>query len=246
MSRTFVIADLHGRYDLFEQAYRRACEASASLQDRFIVLGDFVDRGPESAQIIAKMRHLQTVRHPGDLELIVLCGNHESIMLSAMVYPRQHISWWVGNGGGATLKSYSIGGYGVEGEWWDWLNTAKRDYEWLTQLPDVLEDEHRIYVHAGIPWDKTVEETPSGTRQWMLYGYTASDVEWNELAGRHISGKHIVHGHHQSADHPLLLPGRTDLDSWAYHTGRLAIGVFEDDVPGGPVEILWATGPASH
>lgn len=245
MSHTFVIADLHGRLDLFDRAYRIACEASVSMHDRFIVLGDFVDRGPESAQIIERFRHLQTTRHQGDLELTVLRGNHESIMLSTMDMPQLHIHWWTGNGGRATLMSYSQGGYGAEGNWWNWLDIARRDRSWLLDLPDVLEDEHRIYVHGGIPWDKAVADTPSETRQWMLYGYTAPAVEWVEPAGQHISGKHIVHGHHQSADHPMLLPGRTNLDSWAYRTGRLAIGVFDDALPGGPIEVLWATGPSA-
>ena len=58
----------------------------------------------------------------------------------------------------------------------------------------------------------------------------------------HCSGKHIVHGHHQSASHPLLLPHRTNLDSFAWRTGHAAIGVFDDALPGGPIAILDAIG----
>ena len=50
----------------------------------------------------------------------------------------------------------------------------------------------------------------------------------------------MVHGHHQFANGPVLLNHRTDLDTFAWATGRLAIGVFDDDVAGGPVEIIEA------
>ena len=52
----------------------------------------------------------------------------------------------------------------------------------------------------------------------------------------------MAHGHQQFAGGPILKAGRTDLDTFSRSTGRLAIGVFEDDRPGGPVELLWATG----
>ena len=60
--------------------------------------------------------------------------------------------------------------------------------------------------------------------QWMIYSR-------NDSGG--WKGKHVVHGHHQFADGPHQwlsekTGGRTDLDCWAYHTGRLVIGVFDD------------------
>jgi serine/threonine protein phosphatase 1 len=106
-------------------------------------------------------------------------------------------------------------------------------------LPLYFEDDQRIFVHAGVVHDTPVHDTDDMFLQWGLYSdrYETS----RRLADEpHCSGKHVVHGHHQSADHPLLLPHRTNLDSFAWHTGRLAIGVFDDDVPGGPTEILWA------
>jgi serine/threonine protein phosphatase 1 len=50
--------------------------------------------------------------------------------------------------------------------------------------------------------------------------------------------RHVVHGHDARADGPVLTKGRTNLNTLAWKTGRLAIGVFDDGIPGGPVEIL--------
>jgi serine/threonine protein phosphatase 1 len=90
-----------------------------------------------------------------------------------------------------------------------------------------------------VPDDQLPTEARADTMQWMLYAGDAGG-EIAQVDARHCSGKHIVHGHHQSASHPLLLPGRTNLDSYAWQSGRLAIGVFDDDVAGGPVSILAA------
>jgi SNF2-related domain len=55
--------------------------------------------------------------------------------------------------------------------------------------------------------------------------------------------RHVVHGHDQHADGPILKRNRTNLDTFAWSSGRLVIGVFDDDTPGGPLETLEARGP---
>ena len=54
---------------------------------------------------------------------------------------------------------------------------------------------------------------------------------------------HVVHGHDNYPDGPLLYEGRTNLDTLAWRTGRLTIGVFDDDRPGGPVDFIVVRGP---
>jgi serine/threonine protein phosphatase 1 len=54
--------------------------------------------------------------------------------------------------------------------------------------------------------------------------------------------RHVVHGHDNSPDGPLLYAGRTNLDTLAWRTGRLVIGVFDDDRPGGPVDLIVVKG----
>jgi len=152
------------------------------------------------------------------------------------------LNWWLGNGGNATLKSY---GY-RHGDTLLPLKIPTNHLEWMAELPVYHQDPHRIYVHAGVPFDQPVEATKADTLQWMLYSGEDdryADAEYHSGEGGHISGKHIVHGHHQSAHNPQPRVGRTNLDSFAWYTGRLAIGVFDDAVPGGPVDVLFAEGP---
>jgi serine/threonine protein phosphatase 1 len=55
--------------------------------------------------------------------------------------------------------------------------------------------------------------------------------------------RHVVHGHDNDPDGPLLYEGRTNLDAAAWRTGRLVVGVFDDDRPGGPVDFIVVRGP---
>lgn len=219
---TYVIADLHGRYDLLLRAIDIIQSDAAG--GTFIVLGDFVDRGPQSREII---EHLMAGPSVARWKWVVLQGNHEAMMLTCLM-DQSRLGWWIGNGGGATLDSYN---YDVPVE----------HCLWLDRLPVWFEDEHRIYVHAGVRHDRPVAETKKQTLQWMLYQGTKvyGGAEINPDIP-HMSGKHVVHGHHQSPDHPLLLAHRTNLDSFAWATGRAVIGVF--DGPGGPTRVLQVMG----
>lgn len=222
---TYVIADLHGRFDLLCKALS-AIDILSPRGGRFVVLGDFVDRGPQSRNIIDLLA--AGPQSPG-WEWIVLQGNHEAMMLEALDTPNQRtLGVWLQNGGDDTLLSY---GYTV-GEAILPLKVPAEHLAWLRGLPVHYEDDLRIFVHAGVPYDKPVTETSVDTMQWMLYPRGGAEQ------GAHCSGKHIVHGHHQSPQHPLLLPGRTNLDACAYHTGRLAIGVFSADAAA-PLETIW-------
>lgn len=232
---TYAIADLHGRFDLLCTAIS-TIEAHSLEGGKLVVLGDFVDRGPQSRSIVDLL--MAGPQSPG-WEWVVLQGNHESMMLEVLANPSpQLLRWWVGNGGGKTLESY---GY-HQGDSLLPLRVPAEHVSWLDGLPVYHEDAHRIFVHAGVPFDQPLTEAKKDTLQWMLYpgDVEHGDAEFHPDEG-HCSGKHIVHGHHQSASHPLLKSHRTNLDSFAWYTGRLAIGVFDDSRPG-PIEILQATG----
>lgn len=235
MGRTYAIADVHGNFDLLCKAISLTeAHAGDAEGNTLVILGDFVDRGPHTASIIDLLSVGPSLHN---WRWIVLQGNHEAMMLAALADPARYLKWWIGNGGGATLLSF---GY-VEGDTIFPLKVPQWQLDWLECLPLWHQDDHRIYVHAGVPFDQTLTRAKRESLQWMLY---PGDVEHGEAEfhpdERHCSGKHIVHGHHQSASHPLLKPHRTNLDSFAWSTGRLAVGVFDDARPGGPVEILEA------
>jgi serine/threonine protein phosphatase 1 len=234
---TYAIADLHGRFDLLCRAIDLIEADAGEAGGTFIVLGDFVDRGPMSRQIIDL---LMAGPQLPNWRWIVLQGNHEDIMLQALANP-ELLRWWFSNGGMQTLHSYGYeqGGHHLP-------DIPAEHLRWLMKLPVTHEDDLRIFVHAGVPYSQPVAEAKRETLQWMLYpGDVDSDDAEFHLDERHISGKHIVHGHHQSASHPLLKPHRTNLDSFAWNTGRLAIGVF-DDTQAAPVRVMEALAGRGH
>jgi serine/threonine protein phosphatase 1 len=222
MSKTYAIADLHGRYDLLLAAIERI-EASPS-GGTVVFTGDYVDRGPESRQIIERL--MAGPSDPARWKWVCLQGNHEEIMLTALMAPGL-LNWWTGNGGGATLISY---GAEPGSDAYEALKLVPHEHiEWLKGLPLYYADEHRVFVHAGVDETLDLDDNPAKTLQWHRY-----DRE-NPHGYR---GKHVVHGHEQYEDGPVLHAGRTDLDTLAWYTGRLVIGVFDDEKAGGPVELL--------
>jgi serine/threonine protein phosphatase 1 len=238
---TYAIGDLHGRFDLLCRAID-LIEADSPDGGTFIVLGDFVDRGPQSRSIIDL---LMAGPQRSNWRWIVLQGNHEAMMLECLNNPGI-LRWWIGNGGGQTLQSY---GY-QHGDSLHPLRIPGEHLEWLAALPVTHEDALRIFVHAGVPMDQQIADASRETLQWMLYREPGDDeypdAEYHDGLGAHVSGKHIVHGHHQDARNPQMRRGRTNLDSFAWHTGRLAIGVFDDVYPA-PIKVLDAIGaPYAH
>jgi hypothetical protein len=94
-------------------------------------------------------------------------------------------------------------------------------------------DEHHIFVHAGLDPNSSLDEQDPQEVIWKIYGDRDEGGH-----GQH----HVVHGHHHHADGPILKKNRTNLDTFAWYTGRLVIGVFDDDTPGGPLEVLEVRG----
>jgi serine/threonine protein phosphatase 1 len=108
---------------------------------------------------------------------------------------------------------------------------------WLSELGLTFEDEHRVFVHAWIEDGVPLAQQSRHDMQWKLYPE-------NHPGG--WRGKHVVHGHDFFDAGPLRFPYRTNLDTRAFRTGRLVVGVFDDDVPGGPVELLEVIGAPRH
>ena len=224
----YVIGDLHGRYDLLSAGLSKIGEHTRANEGehKIIYLGDYIDRGPDSKKIIDTLMALNTDT------VICLQGNHEAMAVESILRSLQP-EWWLGNGGASTLISYGH----PEVRSFDeimYSYVPQEHVKWMASLPLFYEAEKQVFVHAGIPqWDINLPPksgSPKGDMnlhkmQWMLY-HPADHGGWK--------GKHVVHGHHQFADGPHVWNpgsrggGRTNLDVWAYKTGRSVIGVFDD------------------
>jgi serine/threonine protein phosphatase 1 len=224
--KTYAIGDAHGRFDLVCQAISLAEADAGEIGGVFVCCGDFIDRGPQGRNIIDLFMAGPSLPN---WRWIILKGNHEDIMLQALAEPELKLHWWLRNGGGSTLASY---GY-AHGDALKPLRVPRVHLEWLAALPLYHADAHRVFVHAGLDPSLPLDQQSEQEMMWVRSG-RRDDYSFD--------GKHVVHGHEQFADGPILLSGRTDLDTFAWLTGRLAVGVFDPAKPGGPATILWATG----
>lgn len=226
MSRTYVIPDLHGRRDLLDLALEAIIRRTRGAAATVVLLGDYVNKGPASAQVIER---LLAGLDPA-WRTITLKGNHDAIMLDALRDERK-LPQWLDNGGAATLRSYAPQSDHIP----DSAVVPDTHRAWLERLRTIYLDAHRVYVHAGVDPARPLDAQDETTL--LTKRYAADDASGH-------GARHVVHGHHPFRDGPKLLRGRTDLDTLAWQTGRLVIGVFEDEQPGGPIELIEVKGPS--
>jgi serine/threonine protein phosphatase 1 len=219
MNFTYVIPDIHGRADLLGDGLGKIVEHAGGHLATLVALGDYVNKGPDSKGVIDRLRDSPVEGWP----FFPLKGNHDAMMVEALRNPSK-MAFWIERGGDTTIESY--GG--------DPLNVPQADVEWLDRLPLLHVDRFRIYVHAGLDPRVALDRQTQRTLLWMRY-----PAEFRAGFG----DRHVVHGHDSFLDGPKLYEGRTNLDTRAWRTGRLVIGVFGDDKAGGPIDLIQVTGP---
>jgi serine/threonine protein phosphatase 1 len=223
MSMTYVIPDIHGRYDLLCDGLAEIAARAAGKTSVIVAIGDYVDKGPDSRAVIDRL--LSGVGE--GFSLVALKGNHDAMMVDALRDPAK-MAAWIAKGGDAALASY--GG--------DPTAVPQTHIDWLDGLRLMHIDAHRLYVHAGVDPELPLDRQSEETLLWKRYptGYAGG-----------FGNLHVVHGHDNDPEGPLLYEGRTNLDTLAWRTGRLTIGIFDDDRPGGPVDFIVIKGaPAAR
>ncbi|SHM85334.1 metallophosphoesterase [Bradyrhizobium lablabi] len=220
MSFTYAIPDVHGRLDLVQAALARVVSHAAGKQATIVTLGDYVDRGPNSRGVIECLMGWKSET----LTLVALKGNHEAMMWETCNNLAE-LGRWVENGGGQTLASYGVNDTQMPN-----LPLVLRAHlNWIADLALMHVDRHRVFVHAGVDPKIPLNRQSEQTLLWKRY---VADFYLGH------GERHVVHGHHADPKAPLVTSGKTNLDGLAWKTGRLVIGVFDDDRPGGAVEFL--------
>lgn len=219
--RAYAIGDIHGRLDLLDQLLAKIEEdiaARAPTQNLVIFLGDLIDRGPDSAGVVERLRTWD----PMDARAVFLCGNHEEVMLSVLAGERGILTNWLQFGGAECLASYGVSRAMIECESEaDALAAIKaaiplEHQTFLSTFADSFRFGDYLFVHAGIrPGIGVAAQSPKDLR-WIREPFLDDST-------RH--GFVVVHGHTISAkveEHP----NRVGLDTGAYRTGRLtAMGI---------------------
>lgn len=221
----YAIGDLHGAFDEFLIAEARIKNdlQSFSRKALVILLGDLVDRGPHSAQLLD---YLVSSR-PKEFHRIAICGNHDSAFLDFTMCPRDNMAW-LDYGGRETLRSYGIdiqyliAHGGVEA-----LTTAvesavpSEHINLLKSLPISVQIDDVLFVHAGIAPGVPLSEQRQEDFMWIRAPFL-------ELGpGLPIT---VVHGHTPVTD-PYFGNGRIGIDTGAYATGRLTVLRFWQGEP---------------
>lgn len=227
MTRTYVIPDLHGRRDLLAVALKAIAARTGGDAATIVTLGDYVDRGPDSRGVVEMLIGLQR-DPPSGWRVICLKGNHEALLEEALRHPARLLNW-IAKGGDVALRSY--GATSLRD-----LSVIPDDHRvWFAALELMHIDRHRIYVHAGVDAELPLDRQPTATLLNKRYPDAFEDG---------YGGLHVVHGHDRAESGPLLFRGRTNLDTKAWSTGRLVVGVFADDQAGGPVDLIEIRGTA--
>lgn len=213
MSRDlWAIGDIHGCRDAFHEVLRQITEKSTTGAD-IVILGDMIDRGPDSKGVVDDIR----AGHPLHT-YIVLKGNHEDLMTKALGHGGiWDMITWVDNGGDATRDSYSN-------------DIPEETIEWMHGLPVYHETDNHVFVHAGAYPYFPISEQHATHLMWMRkWEDDEYDTPWT---------KHIVYGHTPDPDGPVLRLHCTNLDTGACFGYQLTAARFDRALSSGPIEVI--------
>lgn len=226
----YVVGDIHGRVDLLRVIHEKILEdaksVSGDVRKIVVYLGDYIDRGLESKNVIDML-----IESPlQDFESVFLKGNHEDALLSFLDDASIGQSWF-SIGGGATVYSYSIR---VENR----LHAKERFNKIQNQLRNCLPTEHLdflsslklfheigdyVFVHAGIMHGIPLEKQNPEYMMWAR-----DDFHDDFLESKSHHNKVVVHGHMVTKE-PDICKNRIGIDTGAYVSNLLTCLVLEKE-----------------
>lgn len=219
----FAVGDIHGRADLLAKMLDKLeAEAAAAPQLRPVVvfLGDYVDRGLESAKVIDMLLS----GRPHGFERHLLRGNHEQAMQAFMRDPDQGRAW-LAYGGAETLLSYRVKPVFVDAPA-SVLQTAAKALEagmppahkaFLDALVPAVTIGDYFFAHAGVDPDRGINDQTEHDLYWIRQRFLNDPRRWEKI---------VVHGH-SPVKEAFRDHRRIGVDTGAYATARLTAARFE-------------------
>jgi len=198
---TFVIGDIHGDAVALEVLLARL--PTLTPADTLVFLGDYVDRGPDSEGVVRRVRGLQA---DAPCKVVALRGNHEDTWARSFDNPNPAFLLHRGNGCIATWRSFTgrppgdDAGDLSDDEFLEMLDVRRwmpdEVAAWMRALPIWYEDEHAIYVHAGLDGEGDRWQHPSAGRDKPLMWMREPDFYTG------YQGKRVCFGHTRTRDLP--------------------------------------------
>ena len=203
------IGDTHGCVRHLRRLVEMCGNDMGSQLNEFVLMGDYIDRGPDSSATIEFLMDLQG-ENPD--RVTCLLGNHEALLLSALDDPRNEARW-LRNGGNDTLRSYGVSNAS---------EIPATHIAWLETLPTFYDDGLRLFVHAGVHPDRALNEQDDHDLINIREPFLSSEKDFGRL---------IVHGHTPTANGlPDQRPNRLNIDTGAVFGRTLTAAVFTGDL----------------
>jgi hypothetical protein len=237
---TFIIGDVHGQRErllllLHEAGLLNRAGAWAGGDAILWFMGDFCDRGPDGAGVVALVRHLQREATAAGGAVAALLGNHEPLLLAAARFPRKRAKGW-----GSTFRmAWEYNG----GDPHDLATLTPDDLAWLADLPAMARLGDTLLIHADSPLYLAYGDSIAATNAAIRALLAGDDIAaWDDLLGRFtdreafddenpggwrniermlatFGGQRIVHGH-TPIERVTGLPPRAVVGPYSYAGGR--------------------------
>lgn len=222
--RVYAVGDIHGcadRLGAMHAAIAGDLTARPAMRPMVVHLGDLIDRGPDSAGVIATLLRPFPGGGAHPPHVVTLTGNHEDMLLSALSSGDHRLAaHWLENGGGETLASWGL-------SWRDGPSV------WAQQIPPAhlgflrsLSVLHRVggyaFVHAGLRPDVPLANQTRHDLLWIREPFLSHPGTLPAVA---------VHGH-TPENGPIVRPHRIGVDTGAVLGGALSCAVLEANTLG--------------
>lgn len=224
--RVYAVGDVHGRCDLLAvliEAIEADNGAAAPAQTTAILLGDLVDRGADSAGVVALARDWQA-QPKAQRNVRILAGNHEEMFLKSFT-SLDTLRHFLRHGGRETLLSYGLDRARYNAASIEQVQAmmhevvSEEERAFIAGFEDMIAIGGYLFVHAGIDPEVALAEQKSADLRWIREPFLSHEGSY---------GVTVVHGHTIS-EQPVETVNRIGIDTGAYATGRLTALVLEGD-----------------
>ena len=214
----YAIGDVHGHLNHMMAALKFCAEDAAkkNMRGRVHLLGDYVDRGPNSMGVLEYLIQGTENEH---MEWLPIRGNHDHVFLKTCKNDKYELSYeWWNHGGQQTLMSYGWDPvkHGLPSTIGEWVPDEHLDF--ITDMPIAHKVGDLLFVHAGIKPNKPLELQTHKDLMWIRNEFLKHGEDF---------GVKVIHGHSPEPENPFLHKNRIAMDSGCFYTDKLSIVCFE-------------------